>query len=461
MANLPSNTSRDADMVAASGMVEECAKRGNFLLDLTLLNLSQVPENIGILDKLQTLRIRFAQVADLSPLAGLKDLSQLEMTFAGDIPSMEFTAKLKHLARVEITTPSQIDLKQVRSCPSLRDLKIRGTGNTASVVNVAELAHLADFRGLDLVNVKCTDFEVIERFSKLERLVLDSLEIESIQWIKKLRLLKALYLSNMSIVEISSLRDLDRLLYFNASNLPVKDIAVLKYLLALNSVTLNNTLVEDLSPLKTLKENQQRRIVSQKLYERRKVGETVGLVHLDLSGSPVSDISALTAFRTLVRVNLSKTKTTSLEPLHSCSNLASLDVSGTKITDLGPKGCFVDLRYLDASDTRIENISALEFTSKLDVINIANTRVSDLRPISKARDCHSILLRNSLIDDLTPILETGADWGGHPASTSYLDFRDTPIALDRNFARLADLAETSLSDCFYNTKAYLERNSKS
>jgi serine/threonine protein kinase/Leucine-rich repeat (LRR) protein len=146
---------------------------------------------------------------------------------------------------------------------------------------------------------------------------------------------------------------------------------------------------------------------------------------LDLSGTPVEDLTPLNRIRTVKRLSLSDTKVSDLSPLRGLP-LQWLDVNSTKVTDLGPlKG--MPLEHLEITGDRITSLSALT-GMRLKQFSAALVPVSDFTPLA-GMPLTQLNLQGTTVQDLGFIrgmpLEHLMIWGCEEA---------------RNFSALTNIA---------------------
>jgi len=95
---------------------------------------------------------------------------------------------------------------------------------------------------------------------------------------------------------------------------------------------LKNTRITDLTALEGLKD---------------------GLFLLDLTATPVKDISALKDLTNLMSLNLENTQVKDFESLAGLTDLTHLNLKGTQVTDLGPLTGLTKLEKLELGGTPV------------------------------------------------------------------------------------------------------------
>jgi Leucine-rich repeat (LRR) protein len=138
------------------------------------------------------------------------------------------------------------------------------------------------------------------------------------------------------------------------------------------------------------------------LVERLTMGDD-GMLKLDLSGTPVSDLSALEGMP-LGYLSLANCKDLSdLRPLASLP-VKTLDLLGTKVSNLEPLGKMRTLMELNLDATKVQDLVALRGLQLLR-LNISHTEVTDIAPLD-GMPLEEVRLDYTGVSDLTPLSRT-------------------------------------------------------
>ncbi|MBI1358258.1 MAG: hypothetical protein GC160_28315 [Acidobacteria bacterium] len=113
-------------------------------------------------------------------------------------------------------------------------------------------------------------------------------------------------------------------------------------------------------------------------------------LHLDLSGTEVTDLSPLQGLSSLASLDLSVTEVTDLSPLQGLSSLTSLSLSSTEVTDLSPLQGLSSLTSLKLWGTGVTDLSPLQGLSSLTSLSLLGTEVTD-REIEQLKQAKSDL----------------------------------------------------------------------
>ena len=107
------------------------------------------------------------------------------------------------------------------------------------------------------------------------------------------------------------------------------------------------------------------------------LGQLTGLVQLDLRGTAISDVSALSSLENLRILSLRGTLVDDLQPLEGLNALDTLDLSQTWVRDLSPLKALPALRRLDIGGTWTSSLAPLREVTKLDWINLHSAITTD------------------------------------------------------------------------------------
>jgi hypothetical protein len=101
-------------------------------------------------------------------------------------------------------------------------------------------------------------------------------------------------------------------------------------------------------------------------------------VSLDLSGTQVSDVGALSGLTSLQELDLSGTQVRDVGALSGLTNLQSLNLSFTQVNDVGALAGLTNLQTLGLAGTPVSDVGALAGLTNLQTLNLAGTPVSDV-----------------------------------------------------------------------------------
>ena len=202
------------------------------------------------------------------------------------------------------------------------------------------------------------------------------------------------------------------------------DLAVLPpdigSLTALNRLDLWGTRVSDISALSGL----------------------TALEYLDLRGTQVSDISALSGLTGLATLYLTGTPVSDISALSGLTALTELSLTGAQVSDISALSGLTALSSLDLSGTQVSDISALSGLTALSSFNLSGTPVSDISVLSGLEDLKHLDLSGTQVSDLSPVLSL-TQLADAPRSAG-LVFKNTVAALaDPRIAEIAEIEDNA------------------
>ena len=107
----------------------------------------------------------------------------------------------------------------------------------------------------------------------------------------------------------------------------------------------------------------------------------INLKELDLSRTPIPDLSPLAGLTRLERLNLRNTVIFDLQPLAGLVNLQRLDLSKNAVEDLTALAGLVQLKELYLQGNQISDITPLANLIQLNKLNLHDNMIVDLKPL--------------------------------------------------------------------------------
>ena len=174
------------------------------------------------------------------------------------------------------------------------------------------------------------------------------------------------------------------------------------------------------------------------------IRKLTSLSELDLSGTQVSDISALSKLTSLSKLNLNDTEVSEISALSKLTSLSTLYLSGTQASDISALSKLTSLSELYLSGTQVSEISALSKLTSLSELDLSNTKVSDISALSKLTSLSKLDLSGTEVTDISALSKL--------TSLSELCLSSTEVS---DISALSNL--TLLSDlCLGNTQLKVE-----
>ena len=166
------------------------------------------------------------------------------------------------------------------------------------------------------------------------------------------------------------------------------------------------------------------------------------LSRLILRGTPVSDISALSGLTALSGLNLMGTQVSDISALSGLTALSRLYLWGTQVSDISALSGLTALGSLDLSGTPVSDISALSGLTALSRLFLSGTPVSDISVLSGLTALRVLDLTGTQVSDLSPVLPL-TQLADAPQSAG-LAFKNTVAAqADRRIAEIAKIEDNA------------------
>jgi internalin A len=297
-------------------------------LDLSKLQISELPPELKGLKSLQELDCSQTQVSDLEPLRGLSSLQSLNCW------------------RTQVS-----NLEPLRGLPRLQTLDCSGT----QVSDLEPLRDLSSLQTLNCWSTQVSDLEPLRGLSSLQTLNCLSTQVSDLEPLRGLPRLQTLDCSGTQVSDLEPLRDLSSLQTLDCNYTQVSDLEPLRGLPRLQTLDCSGTQVSDLEPLRDLS----------------------SLQTLHCSGTQVSDLEPLRDLSSLQTLNCSATEVSDLEPLRGLSSLQTLDCSYSQVSDLEPLRGLSSLQTLDCSITKVSDLEPLIHRKGLQTLSCRNLRIKD------------------------------------------------------------------------------------
>ncbi len=122
---------------------------------------------------------------------------------------------------------------------------------------------------------------------------------------------------------------------------------------------------------------------------------------LRLDGTVVSDLTALQNMKQLRELELNSTLVSNLAPLQNMTQLQVLWLSGTAVSDLTALQNMTQLQGLGLNGTAVNDLTVLQNMTKLQRLYLNGTAVNDLSPLQNMTQLQVLWLSSTAISDFT------------------------------------------------------------
>ena len=184
-------------------------------------------------------------ISDISPLANLTKLEQLEVT-GSDVHDISSLVRLTNLRVLQFYSSDISDISPLSGMTKLEKVRFRHS----DVEDITPLANLVHLEWLDLASNEVSDLSPLRNLTKLESADLSWNRISNIEPLRHLTSLTHLRLDgNQRISDVSALAGLVNVYRLRLSLNKVSDVSPLAGLTRLATLTLEHNEITDFSPL--------------------------------------------------------------------------------------------------------------------------------------------------------------------------------------------------------------------
>lgn len=165
------------------------------------------------------------------------------------------------------------------------------------------------------------------------------------------------------------------------------------------------------------------------------------LTLLEITGTCLSDISALVECRGLRALYLEDAPLFDLSALSGLSGLRGLSLCGTAVRDLSALAGLSHLDWLVLDDCPVRDLGPLAGLTGLKQLSLARTEVADIRPLSGLTGLIRLTLTGSPVQDLAPITGLSGLLADDPAAGLFCADIDV-LTGNSDLATAAAIAQT-------------------
>ncbi|PTQ91358.1 leucine-rich repeat domain-containing protein [Agitococcus lubricus] len=356
-------------MEEALRRIAECKKNHTLELNLSSLNLEEIPQELTRLVWLKYLNLNGNQLSKLEGLNYLYLLKSLNLS-ENQLTKIEGLENLKSLESLGLSENQLTKIEGLDKLQSLTELNLIGN----QLTKIEGLENLKSLTLLYLDNNQLTKIEGLENLKSLTRLDLDNNQLTKIEGLDKLQSLTELYLRGNQLTKIENLDKLQSLTELNLIGNQLTKIEGLENLKSLTRLDLDNnqlTKIEGLDKLQSLTELYLR---GNQLTKIENLDKLQSLTELNLIGNQLTKIEGLENLKSLTRLDLDNNQLTKIEGLDKLQSLTELYLDNNQLTDIENLDELQSLTSLDLSENKI-NLDVLKivvFPENLIELKIAN-----------------------------------------------------------------------------------------
>lgn len=304
------------------------------ITDFTVPEDATVLDDLALLPYLQTLQIRNYTFTDLSCLASLVALQELDLT------GCRFPAA---------------ELQVVAKLPELQKLSLSDCG-------LSTIADLADARGLkylDLSGNTLRNLEVLSPMTGLQEIYLQHNAVTKLDALSPISSLEKLDISYNSVTDLSPLSSCGKLSWLNAGNNSLASLKGVEALTSLVHLDADHNSISDISLLSGCASLQELNVSNNLLTGIGSLSNLSGLVTLNCSYNSLTELPSWPDGSALSTIDASYNKITSVYPLHNLENLTYVFMDYNQLTTVDPIADCFRLVMVNVYGNEIEDVSKL------------------------------------------------------------------------------------------------------
>ena len=280
------------------------------------------------------------QVSDITPLAQLTQIRELDLTRNKDISDITPLAQLTQIRKLHLTGNQVSDITPLAQLTQLQMLTLSAN----NIIDVTPLAELTQLQTLSARGNNIIDIAPLAELTQLRTLSLGGNDIIDIAPLAALAQLRTLYLDNNSIIDLAPLAELTQLTWLSLLGNKISDITPITPLTLLTTLFLSINQIRDISPIAQLKHLTALHISRNKLRDITPLAQAKSLVKVNLSDNEIRDVTPLSqlADASLTELDLQNNQIRDVSPLAALVYLEELSVGGNPITDTYPLSSLLD-----------------------------------------------------------------------------------------------------------------------
>ncbi len=399
----------------------------------------------------EELYINSNSISDLSPLAGLTNLTVLWLE-GNNITDISPLAGLTNLTRLGLDNNSISDLSPLVANTGLgRGDRVNARGNFLNSLSIDTHIPALQSRGVrvefDSIVVQSEDIaQTVDIPDPNLRAVIENARGKTSGdtiTVADMLTLTRLSARNANISDLTGLESATNLTTLHLgteyvetegrsiNSNSVSDLSPLAGLTNLTSLYLRDNSISDISALAGLTNLTVLRLEGNNITDISAIAGLTNLTGLGLWENSITDISAIAGLTNLTGLGLTDNNITDISPVAGLTNLTFLGLIGNNITDISAIAGLINLTRLWLGGNNITDISAIAGLTNLTVLRLEDNNISDLSPLV----ANTRLGRGDQVD----VSENPLSYGSIHAHIPIIQSRGVEIQFDDSAVRTADV----------------------
>ncbi|WP_163833956.1 leucine-rich repeat domain-containing protein [Spartinivicinus ruber] len=425
-------------------------------LDLSSLNLAELPQAVADLTQLTELDCSGNQLKDLSALANLTQLTELVCS-DNQLTDLSALVNLTQLTTLVCSRNQLTDLSALVNLTQLTELycsdnPLTDLSGLAKLIqlttlvcsgnplnDLSALVNLTQLTELDCSGNQLTDLSGLAKLIQLTTLNCSFNQLTDLSTLAKLIQLTTLDCSRNQLTDLSGLAKLIQLTTLVCSGNPLNDLSALVNLTQLTELDCSGNQLTDLSGLAKLTQLTTLNCSFNQLTDLSGLAKLIQLTTLGCSGNQLKDLSALANLTQLTELVCSDNQLTDLSALVNLTQLTTLVCSRNQLTDLSALVNLTQLTELYCSGNQLTDLSGLAKLIQLTTLDCSRNQLTDLSGLAKLIQLTTLVCSGNPLNDLSALVNL--------TQLTELDCSGNQLT---DLSGLAKLTQLTTLDCSHN-----------
>ena len=304
------------------------------ITEFTVPEDAKVLDDLAMLPYLEVLRIQNFTFEDLSCLASLNSLRELDLT------GCRFPAA---------------QLQVLANLPELEKLSLASCG----LSTIADLQGAGNLTSLDLSGNTLRNLEVLSSMTGLTELYLQHNAVTTLDALSPITSLETLDISYNSVTDLSPLASCSKLTWLNAGNNALTTLSGVENMTSLSHLDADNNSLSEISVLSSCTNLKELNVSNNTLTGIASLGKLTGLVTLNCSYNSLSELPTWPEGSVLSSIDASYNMITSVYPLHNLEELTYVFMDYNQLTTVDPIADCYRLVMVNVYGNEITDVSML------------------------------------------------------------------------------------------------------
>ena len=312
----------------------------------------------------------------------MKRLGRLDAQNRGiqDLTGLQFAINLR--SRLDLRDNQISDISLIAGLTELRELEI----NRNTISDISPVRGLTNLTLLVFKGNQIFDISPIVGLINLRRLYISDNPISDISPVRGLTNLTRLYMGDTLVSDISPVRGLINLTHFGVHETLVTDLSPIAGLINLDSLGFSNKNLSDISPLAGLINLRDVFCWGHAISDLSPFAGLTKLEVINFCGGNISDLTPLAGLTGLKELYLISEEVLDISPLAGLTGLTRLSLESNNISDISPLAKLTNLAWLRIDNNDISDVSPIVGLTNLTWLAVDRNNISDFSSLDRLRE---------------------------------------------------------------------------